>query len=137
MTDETKGFLWGLLIVGLIHLLFGCSKTVYVPLERTSHDTTYLSKVRTDSVHVRDSVFVWAHSEGDTVYRDKVVTRYEFRYKVRQDTVLAVRSDTISIPIATVRELGWWERTRIRMFVPLVVLCVLLCVSVWWMVRNR
>lgn len=132
-----KALLWGFIAFLIAWLMVACTQRIYVPMAAATHDTAYHSTHRTDSVYVHDLILLWAHTEGDTVYRDKVVTRYEYRYKVRQDTVLAVRSDTVSIPIATVRELGWWERTRIRMFVPLVVLCVLLCVSVWWMVRNR
>lgn len=124
-------------VCSVLVLLCGCSRRIYVPVERVTHDTTYLSKTQRDSVHVHDSVLVWMHGEGDTVYLERVVTRYEYRLKLLQDTVLAVRSDTVSVPVETVRPLGWWERTRIRLFVPLVALCVMLCVAVWWMVRRR
>lgn len=135
--DYIKGLLWGLFFVAIIHLLFGCSRTVYVPLEKVSHDTTYLSKVRYDSVYFRDSIYLFAHTTNDTVYRDKTVYRYVYKAKTATDTVYSVKCDTICVPVTTVREASWWERTKAKMFVPLAVACVLLSTSVWWNARNR
>lgn len=135
--DYWKGLLWGLVLVGIIHLLFGCSRTVYVPVESVSHDTLYMSKVERDSVFLRDSVYLYDHIQGDTVCRDKVVFRYIYRSRTSTDTVVAVRCDTVSVPVTTVRELGWWERTRLRLFVPLMTLTVGVTFIVVWLARKR
>lgn len=134
--DYLKGLFWGLLACALLYLFAGCSKKIYVPIERVSHDTTLLYKVQRDSVYIHDSSLVVVHDTGDTVYRDKVVMRYVYRYKNRTDTVLAVRNDTISIPVATVRELGWWERTRLWLFVPLATVALGLSFIVAWLAKR-
>lgn len=135
--DYWKGIVWGLLIVGLIHLLFGCSKMVYVPVENTSHDTLYINKMRHDSVYLKDSVYLYTEKQGDTVYREKTVTRYAYRLKATTDTLYRTKHDTVSVPVPTARTLGLWERTKLNLCVPLAILCALLCVAVWWLIKIK
>lgn len=132
-----KALLWGFIAFLIAWLMVACTRTVYVPMERTSHDTAHRSALRADSVHVHDLILLWAHTEGDTVYRDKVITRYEYRYKLRTDTLLAVRADTIAVPAATAAPMGWWERARLRLFAPLALAAALLALAVAWLWGRR
>lgn len=94
-------------------ILAGCTRTVYVPVENTSHttDTVRLVNLRTDSVVQRDSVAVYVN--GDTVR----ITRWRdrFRYRDRTDTVYkaVTASVKVSVPYPVERKLTKWERTKL------------------------
>ncbi len=94
-------------------VLAGCARTVYVPVENTSHttDTVRLVNLRTDSVVQRDSVAVYVN--GDTVR----ITRWRdrFRYRDRTDTVYKAATDSVkvSVPYPVERKLTKWERTKL------------------------
>lgn len=74
-------------------LLCGCSRRIYVPVERVRIDSVAQWKTRIDSVELRDSVTVIIR--GDTVTRDRI--RYLQRTRVRHDTVLRVLRDTVPV----------------------------------------
>lgn len=132
-----KALLWGFIAFLIAWLMVACTQRIYVPMAAATHDTAYHSTHRTDSVYVHDLILLWAHTEGDTVYRDKVITRYEYRYKLRTDTLLAVRADTIAVPAATAAPMGWWERARLRLFAPLALAAALLALAVAWLWGRR
>lgn len=115
-----------IILIALASLLAGCSRKVCVPVERLEHVSDTLRIVKadtlrvighyTDSVEVRDSVFVMV--KGDTV----VVKEYHSRgrtkkaggdvYKVHVDTVWRDRVNTRRV--TEVKEvdkpLRWWQR---------------------------
>lgn len=100
-----RAWLAGLLMTIIALGGAGCSRKVYVPLERVAvrADTVVQLRWRTDSVVVRDSVMV--AQRGDTV----VLTRVRDRWRSREvrDTLWRVRCDTVvqeRLPAAMVRE---------------------------------
>ena len=64
----------------------------YIPVETIKTKTEYVDRFKTDSVHVRDSVFVLV--KGDTVIKDRWRTVYKEVYA--RDTIY--RQDTIRVP---------------------------------------
>ncbi len=96
-------------------LLASCSHKVTDSV-RTSADTAALVRVRTDSVLLRDSVFVDRNTyvRGDTVYR--IVSRVQYkdrwRTKVRTDTVYRSVRDTVSVevPVRVMERVRWYDR---------------------------
>lgn len=74
-------------------LLCGCSRRIYMPVEKVRTDSVAQWKTRIDSVEIRDSVTVIIR--GDTVTRDRI--RYLQRVRVRHDTVMHVCHDTIPV----------------------------------------
>lgn len=78
------------LIILYMLLLCGCgvTKTIEVPVENTH--TEYIT--RSDSLIVRDSIFIDRYRENDTVYLTK--DKYHYIYKVKSDTIF--RTDTLS-----------------------------------------
>lgn len=102
-----------LLILGVL-LLVGC-KTKYVPVEVVRTDTTYITQHRLDSIYLHDSTYI--HERGDTVLVEKWHTAW--RERVRIDTLIQHRSDTIAVPypMEVVKEverpLTWWQQVRI------------------------
>lgn len=107
----------------ILTLLSGCTTVKTVETVRTEY-------VRTaDTLHVADSVFV-CHTDtfilGDTVkvisyrYRDRLHTEY----RLHLDTIM--RSDTIQVPTVREKQLTAWQRIRLRLFWPLVIIVVVI-----------
>lgn len=84
------------LIFFLLLLTTSC-RTVYVdrPIETIVHDTLKVVQEKTDSVFVKDSIFVYKN--GDTV----LIYKYRDRYKdkIVHDTVYKHSVDSISYPV--------------------------------------
>ena len=110
---------YALLLVVL--LAAACSPRIVESIT-TKHDTTYVERLRIDSLYQRDSVFV--REKGDTVfiYTEKV----RDRFRLLRDTVRLVQID--SVAYETVKEvkveqpLSAWKTAKIRAF--------------WWLVAG-
>lgn len=91
-------------------ICIGCRTIQYIPVETIRTDTVYFNHSRTDSVYVRDSIYV--NQKGDTVteYRYK----YIYRYKDRTDTLYISSRDTISVPYPVEKELTRWQQTKVN-----------------------
>ena len=106
-----KRFFLSLLTVITV-MLSSCTRTLYVPVEKTltRTDTVFSAKSRVDSVFFRDSVTVL--QRGDTV----LLTRYRDRYRVKEriDTLYQSVNDSVKIrvPYPVERELTRWERMK-------------------------
>lgn len=116
----------GILLVAF--LLSGC-KTKYVPMEKieyrnvVKHDTLHTS----DSVFVRDSVFL--RQRGDTCFLDRwhEKTIYKNVYMVKVDSFL--KRDSIPVPYPVEKQLSKWERFQLKYAVwSFGALCMLLIV---------
>ena len=94
----------------IIAITFSCRGVKYIPVETIKTRTEYVDRFKTDSVHVRDSVFMIV--KGDTVFKDRWRTVYKEVYA--RDTVS--RQDTIRVPYPVevikekyrVPESLWW-----------------------------
>lgn len=89
--------------------LCGCRSVRYVP-SSSSQDTTYVNKLRVDSVYRRDSIYIREH--GDTVMISK--DHYIYRYSDRTDTLYISKRDTINMPVPVERNLSIWEQVKIK-----------------------
>ena len=136
LKDELTGALLGLIILTAISVLCGCKTVRYVPVETVRTDSVYVDKWQRDSVYLHDSVFVCRWTAGDTVFVDRVVTKYKYKDRWRYDTVAVVRADSVRVPYPIGKDLGWWEKTRLKLFWPLAAVVVMLMVAVWWMARR-
>ena len=126
------------LILGLLSvvLLVGCTTTKYVPVPSVSVDSVYVDRFHRDSVYLHDSVFVNQYSKGDTVFVDKVVTKYKYKDRWRYDTVAVVRTDSVRVPYPIGKDLGWWEKTRLYSFPVLVAMVAVLAFVIVWLVKK-
>ena len=131
--DRLKGLFWGLLAC---LLLAGCKTTKYVPVPSISVDSVYVDRFTRDSVYLHDSVFVNRWTQGDTVFVDKVVTRYKYKDRWRHDTVAVVRVDSVRVPYPVEKDLGWWEKTRLYSFPVLVAMVAVLAFVIVWLVKK-
>ena len=126
------------LILGLLSvvLLVGCTTTRYVPVPSVSVDSVYVDRWLRDSVYLHDSVFVNTWTQGDTVFVDKVITKYKYKDRWRYDTVAVVRTDSVQVPYPVEKDLGWWEKTRLYSFPVLVAMVAVLAFIVVWLVKK-
>lgn len=124
-------------ILVIISLLVGCTTTRYVTVPSVSVDSVYADRWQHDSVYLLDSVFVNRWMAGDTVFVDKVVTKYKYKDRWRYDTMAVVKTDSVQVPYPIEKDLGWWERTRLGAFPVLIVVVVVLAFIVVWLVRMR
>lgn len=134
-----KGLFWGMLACVVLTLLFGCTTTRYVPVPSVSVDSVYVDRWLRDSVYLKDSVFVNQWTQGDTVYRDKVVTKYQYKDRWRYDTVAIVRADSVRVPYPVERRLSTWEQVRLNVggwVIALVVITILVVVG-WAIYKIR
>ena len=136
MKDELTGALWGLAVLIVISLLCGCKTVKYVPVPSVSVDSVYVDRWLRDSVYLHDSVFVNHYSKGDTVFVDKVVTRYRYKDRWRYDTVAVVRTDSVQVPYPVEKDLGWWEKTRLYSYPVLVAMVAVLAFVIVWLVKK-
>ena len=85
-----------LALMFLVSLCSGCSPKI---IENTivKHDTTYIQKLRHDSVYVKDSVFVHLWHEGDTVYVERDRWHTEWRDRIIHDSLYLSRRDTVRV----------------------------------------
>lgn len=90
----------GFLIVGFLVVLFmntftSCSRTIHETTTENSMrtivriDTLEKVKIIRDSVLIRDSVETKIFQRGDTVFLEKIVTRWRERLTIRADTAKA------------------------------------------------
>lgn len=135
--DRMKSLVCGLLACALLTLLSGCTTTRYVPVPSVNFDSVYVDRWLRDSVYLYDSVFVNLHSKGDTVFVDKVVTKYKYKDRLRYDTVSVVRVDSVQVPYPVEKDLGWWEKTRLYSFPVLLALVAVLLLVVFAIKRKQ
>ena len=114
-------------------LLCSCGSIRFVPVERERTDSTYLNRVRHDSIYVRDSIYVF--QKGDTV--TKTVERWRYLYRDRVDTLYKCRTDTVTVHDVEYRDKP--ERWYDAGFRRLGQLCVLglLAWLLWFWVKRK
>ena len=124
-----------LYILALVCLLCGCKQVQYVPVETVRLDSIYLTQTLRDSIVRYDSVYV--RDKGDTLYVER--WKYLYRDKVRVDTMVSVRTDTVSVPVPVERKLTRWERVKLEAggYAIVAGFCVVLAVVGWMVYRIR
>jgi hypothetical protein len=91
-------------------------------VESTKHDSTYIYRIKHDSVYRRDSIYILM--KGDTVYKYR--DRYLYRDRRLTDTLYVNKTDTIRVPfpVTVVQKLTLWQRVKSGLEVGLVVMIV-------------
>lgn len=106
----------GVLVMFLIGIgLSGCSPKI-IDHYIVQRDTTYIEKVRVDSLWQKDSVFV--REKGDTLYIYKEHIRDRYRYI--HDTAYVTRIDSVAVErekiVEVEKPLSKWKSAQIRAF---------------------
>lgn len=129
-----SGGLWLLFVLAVLSLA-ACKQVQYVPVERVRTDSVWLTQVRLDSVVRYDSVYV--RDRGNTLYVER--WKYLYRDRVRTDTMVSVRTDTVGVPYPVERKLTRWERVKMEAggYAIVIGFCVVLAVVGWMVYRIR
>lgn len=95
-------------------LCAGCSpRVVETVVVRT--DTLIQTKVKNDSVVMRDSVYVHEWMAGDTVFVEKVKWMTKWEKHLNRDTLYISMRDTVKVKDVVVKEvakpMGWCAKT--------------------------
>lgn len=126
-------FVVSMVICGVIGMLTSCRSVKYVPVPEyhTEYKVKTDSFVKRDSVWVKDSVWLWM--KGDTVYKEHWHTKYKDRYLYRNMADTVMKTDSVRVPYPVERELSRWEETKMNLFVPIILLCVVFFVTLLWL----
>lgn len=103
-----SGGLWLLFVLAMLSMM-ACKQVQYVPVETVRLDSIYLTQTLRDSIVRYDSVYV--RDKGDTLYVER--WKYLYRDKVRVDTMVSVRVDTLAVPYPVEKKLTRWEQFRL------------------------
>lgn len=108
--DATFRVLWlcvvGMAVSVLLAILTGCGTRRQTETDVTYKvrtDTVYLSRTRTDSVLMRDSVYLTEYMRGDTVYVYKYRQAVRWRDRTATDTIYKAVTDTLYRDRETIR----------------------------------
>lgn len=92
-----------------------CSPRVITQIHY-EHDSTYVERVRVDSIYIKDSIYVKDH--GDTVWIVK--EKWREKYKLIRDTVSVVHVDSVAVDreiiVEVEKPLSKWISFKIRAF---------------------
>lgn len=130
-----SGGLWLLFVLAVLSMMAGCKQVQYVPVVTILHDSIYLTQMQRDSILRYDSVYV--ADKGDTVWLEKF--KYLYRDRWRVDTLVSVRTDTVSVPYPVERKLTRWQRVKIEAggYAIVVGAFAVLAVIVWLVMKIR
>lgn len=123
-----------LVTFALLLMMTACGKTVYVPVETVRTDSVKVTRIQRDSIHVTDSVYIYA--KADTVFREKWRTVY--RDITRTDTAYIQRTDTIQVPYPVERKLTTWQKLGASLKVLLIAVgCAGVIGIIAWMAKKK
>lgn len=99
----------------------GCSPRIVEHI-RYQTDTTYVERVKVDSIFRRDSVYVREKNDTVYIYKEHVRDRYVFRH----DTLRLVKVDSVAVErikeVKVEKPLSAWKTAKIGAF--------------WWLVAS-
>lgn len=123
-----------MLICWVITLLTGCRSVSKVESgeRRAERDTVMLTKWRTDSVVMRDSVVIVDDGER----RVERVVQWRDRLRTVTDTTYINRTDSISVPYPVEKKLTKWERLKVDYGGYALVAVIILLTSAIWLARR-
>lgn len=121
-------------ICWVISMLTSCRSVSKVESgeRRAERDTVMLTKWRTDSVVMRDSVVIVDDGER----RVERVVQWRDRLRTVTDTTYINRIDSISVPYPVEKKLTKWERLKVDYGGYALVAVIILLTSAIWLARR-
>lgn len=123
------------LLLAMLFMVASCTTTKYVEVPIVKTDTTYVMKLKRDSVWLHDSTFI--EKAGDTIRIERWHTKYRDVYQL--DTIYRATHDTIPAPYPVIqmveKKLNWAQKSL--MTVGGIFLAVVAGAVVVWFVRKR
>lgn len=128
-----------ILLIAALAIVSGCkTKERVVTVEKVRTDTTYITKQQHDSIWLHDSIYMKEWLQGDTVYqlRDRWHTKHI--EKLRVDTFMRVKTDSVPVPypvekiVKVEKPLTWWQTARLSFAnIMLILLAIFAGVRLW------
>lgn len=84
-----------LIMLAVLLVCVGCGTIKYVDVPTVQRDTVRIVDIQHDSVYVSEGYKEVVRN--DTVYLDRI--RYEYRYKLKTDTLYKVQVDSVAYPV--------------------------------------
>lgn len=104
-----------LLLLVAAMLFASCSPRVIETIHY-QHDTTYVERLKVDSIFYRDSIYIKDHGDTVWIYKEQWRDRWHFQ----RDTIDRVRVDSVTVEREKVVEvekpLTKWQSLKIRAF---------------------
>ena len=97
----------------IVFAVFGCTKTVYIPVTNTITEIEYRDRLQRDSIYFSDSILI--ETKGDTVFNTRI--KYRYINKLVRDTVNRFDSVYVEKPVEVIKEvnrLTKWQRWRLN-----------------------
>lgn len=88
-----------------------CRSIQHVPVETVRTEIQYKDRLQRDSIHVKDSIFMFI--KGDTVFRDR--WHMVYKDKVVRDTSYVYKTDSIQVPYPVEKRLTRWQAIKIEL----------------------
>jgi len=114
--DRVVPCLLALTVILALALLLSSCAPVVIEKVHYQHDTTYIDRLRVDSIYYRDSVYVKDH--GDTVWIYKELWRDRWHWE--RDTVAVVRVDSVAVErekiVQVEKPLTRWQSLKFALF---------------------
>lgn len=121
-------------ICWVITLLTGCKTVETVRVPEVHTDTLIQTRLRTDSVVMRDSVVIVERAEG----RVERVVQWRERLRTVTDTTYICLTDSVPVPYPVEKQLGKWEQLKVDYGgYALVAVIILLTLAIWLARRYR
>lgn len=122
------------ILLFLLTILLCSCKTRYIPIESVRIDTTYISKVKHDSIYTNDSIYIFI--KGDTIIKYK--HKYVYAFKEIRDTLWCERVDTIHVPYPVEAQLTKWQKAKMDLgSIAVDILAILALIAVCKMIIRR
>ena len=123
-----------LLVMVLMSIICSCRSVQYVPVESVRTEIQYKDRLQRDSVHIRDSIFMY--QRGDTIFKDRWHT--EYKDKLVMDTAFIYKNDSIPVPYPVEKQLNKWQQLKMDIGgISIGGIIVLLFIVIWLIIKNR
>lgn len=132
---------WWVLVWIAIALAVGCAfsscKTKTVVTEKVVD--RYITKTDTIRDSIRNDVFINQYIKGDTVFRDRIETKYKYVYRFSTDTFIQRDSIPYIIEVEKVKEkkLNWLQKAALATYPYLFGFVVLVALGYVYVLFNK
>lgn len=130
---KQRVYIWIAVGIALLLLFGSCRSIRYVPVETIRTDSLYLTRTRTDSIHIKDSVYI--REKGDSVFVDK--WHIVYRDRMIRDTAYIEKEKELEVPYPVEKELTWWQKTKLELGEFSIGIILILLIVVIWLVKKK
>lgn len=119
-------------------LFAGCSPKV-IENTITQHDTTYIERIRRESIYQHDSIYIKEWQKGDTVYVSTIKWHDRWRDVFIHDTSYVAIRDTIRVTETkeVEKRLTTWQSAQIFAGRLMIALMILALIYAGWKIYRR